>query len=204
LVADVNLDSISLSAVVLIFITSLFLFVSRDWRTTIVALALQYLGVFILVSISWPLEIAVIKLVAGWMATVVLGTTQGGDLESDYVEKMKPTGGLFRLIVGVFVALIVLSIAPKVREWVPELGVFQILGGLILMGIGVLGMGLSLEPLRMAVGLLMIFAGFEIFYAVVEQSALVAGLLALINLMLALVASYLYLAPNVKDSGEAN
>jgi hypothetical protein len=56
----------------------------------------------------------------------------------------------------------------------------------------------------MTVGLLMIFAGFEIFYAVVEQSALVAGLLALINLMLALVASYLYLAPNVKETGEAD
>lgn len=199
-----NLDTISLSAVVLLFITSQSLFVSRDWRITIVALALQYLGVFILVSITWPLEIAVIKLVAGWMATVVLGATLGGDFEFDGVDKMKPTGGLFRLIVGVFIALIVVSFAPKVFGWVPELGIFQILGGLILMGIGVLGMGLSLEPLRMTVGLLMIFAGFEIFYAVVEQSALVAGLLALINLMLALVASYLYLAPNVKETGEAD
>lgn len=198
-----NFDTISLLAVVLLFITSQSLFVSRDWRIAIVALALQYLGVFILVSKNWPLELAIIKLVAGWMATVVLGATQGGDFEFDDVDKVKPTGGLFRLIVGVFVALIVISFAPRVLEWVPELGIFQILGGLILMGIGVLGMGLSIEPLRMTVGLLMIFAGFEIFYAVVEQSALVAGLLALINLMLALVASYLYFASHVKDIGEA-
>lgn len=199
-----NLDTISLFAVVLLFITSQSLFVSSDWRITIVALALQYLGVFILISGTWPLEIAIIKLIAGWMATVVLGATRGGDFEVEEVGTMKPTGGLFRLFVGIFVALIVISFAPKVFDWIPELGIFQILGGFILMGLGLLGMGLSMEPLRMTVGLLMIFAGFEIFYAVVEQSALVAGLLALINLMLALVASYLSLTSQFNDIGETS
>jgi hypothetical protein len=55
-----------------IFITGTAILVlsNRRWMTGI--LALQYIGVFLLVSVSWPLEIAVVKLVAGWMSAAVL------------------------------------------------------------------------------------------------------------------------------------
>ncbi len=47
-------------------------------------------------------------------------------------------------------------------------------------------------------GLLTIFAGFEIMYAAVEASTLVAGLLAALNLAIALVAAYLLAAPQLE------
>ena len=61
--------------VVLLFISGggILLVTSRRLMTGL--LALQYIGVFLLVSVSWPLEIAVVKLVAGWMASAVLFLT---------------------------------------------------------------------------------------------------------------------------------
>jgi hypothetical protein len=45
-------------------------------------------------------------------------------------------------------------------------------------------------------------SGFEILYATVEGSVLVAGLLAIINLGLALVGSYLLVASNTEEEAE--
>ena len=67
------LDAFSLPVVFLFIATSVVNLVSRDWRVMIIALGIQYLGVFILVSLTWPLEMAVIKLVTGLIASAVLG-----------------------------------------------------------------------------------------------------------------------------------
>jgi hypothetical protein len=50
-------------------------------------------------------------------------------------------------------------------------------------------------------GLLTVLSGFEILYAAVETATLVAGLLAAINLGLALVGAYLLAAPSLEDVG---
>jgi uncharacterized membrane protein len=42
----------------------------RDWRWMLAALAVMYLGEFILVAIYWPASMAVINLVVGWMTTI--------------------------------------------------------------------------------------------------------------------------------------
>jgi hypothetical protein len=47
-----------------------------------------------------------------------------------------------------------------------------------------------------------ILSGFEILYATVEGSILVAALLAIINLGLALVGSYLLIASNAEEETE--
>ena len=48
--------------------------------------------------------------------------------------------------------------------------------------------------------LLTVLSGFEVIYAGVESSTLVAGLLAGINLGLALVGSYLLVAPTMEEA----
>jgi hypothetical protein len=48
--------------------------------------------------------------------------------------------------------------------------------------------------------LLTAFSGFEIIYAVIETSLLVTGLLAVVNLGLALVGAYLLIAPTMEAS----
>jgi hypothetical protein len=54
--------------------------------------------------------------------------------------------------------------------------------------------------MRVIVGLLTVLSGFEIIYAAIESSVLVTGLLAGVNLGLALVGAYLLISPKMEPS----
>ena len=96
------------------------------------------------------------------------------------------------------VFLIVFSITPGLGNWLPA-STILFLGGLILIGMGVLQLGMTTRPLRVVVGLLTVLSGFEILYAAVESSVLVAGLLAVVNLGLALVGAFMLMMLNERE-----
>jgi hypothetical protein len=98
------------------------------------------------------------------------------------------------------VALAVLSLAPKAASWVPGVNPSQLIGGAFLIGMGLLHLGLTSQPMRVVIGLMTVLSGFEILYAVVEASTLVAGLLAVINLGLALAGAYLLVSPTMEET----
>jgi hypothetical protein len=60
-----------------------------------------------------------------------------------------------------------------------------------LIGVGLLQLGMSVHPLRIILGLLTVLSGFELIYAGVETSILIAGMQALVVLGLALGGAYL-------------
>ena len=60
-------------AVVVIACTATGLLLTRDWRWSIILLAVQYMGVFVLTLQHWPLGMASVKVVAGWMSAAILG-----------------------------------------------------------------------------------------------------------------------------------
>ena len=60
-------------AVVMIIISSVGLLLARDWRWSITLLAIQYIAMFVIVLQHWPVGMASVKVVAGWMAAVILG-----------------------------------------------------------------------------------------------------------------------------------
>ena len=91
--------------------------------------------------------------------------------------------------------------APHLADWMPGAEMEQVWGGLILIGIGLLQLGLTAQPLRVVLGILTVLSGFEILYAVAESAVLVAGLLASVNLGLALVGAYLLTSPDLEDAG---
>ena len=64
-------------------------------------------------------------------------------------------------------------------------------GVVLLIGIGALELGTSSQVTRIVFGLLTVLAGFEVFYAAVEGSILVAGLLSVVVLGLGLAGAYL-------------
>ena len=59
------------------------------------------------------------------------------------------------------------------------------------MGLGLLQLGITAQPMRVIIALLTFLSGFEILYSFVEKSTLVAALLVLINIGLSLVGVYL-------------
>ncbi len=185
--------------VVFLAVTSIVLLMSQNWRLCVLALAVQYLAAFWLVALIWPVGLAAVKLVAGWMAGSLIGAAQPeADLLDDHFRDR--AGRALRLIAALVILLVSYTLVPAVQEWIP--GNTAILwGGVILIGMGVLQLGMTTLTLRVFFGLLTIVTGFEVLYAVVEVSVLVTGILAFINLGLALVCAYLLASPNMQ--GEA-
>jgi hypothetical protein len=185
----------------LLFVTSVGILVSRDWRLGLGFLGLQYLGVFWLTSQHWPVSMAAIKLVTGWMAIATLGITRLNLKESDKEsEQILPEGRLFRMFTAGIVTVIIVTVAPTVEEIIPGIGMPVISGSLILMGLGMLHLGMTVQPFRVILGLLTVLAGFEALYAALESSILVAAMLSTVNLGLALVGAYLLTARTPEES----
>jgi hypothetical protein len=192
-------EILSILSVLLLMISSLVLLVNQNWWWNIIALAVQYLACFWLINLVWPLGMAAVKLIVGWMACAVLGSTPHL-FESDRSLMTDVPGRIFRLVTAGMVWILVFSIAPKALEWIPT-GMVIIWGGLVLVGMGLLQLGMTNKPARTIVGLLTLMSGFEILYSVLETSVLVTGLLALINLGLALVGSYLLVPGQIQELG---
>ena len=208
-------ELLSIAAIIALSLTSLLLLVSSDWRFSILLLALQYVGMFLLIVNHWPIQMAVVKLISGWMAGAVLGiaiiNSTNVRTRLDKSKIMEPTtqqdsrliaffyyGRPFHLITAGLVAISVFYLAPQFEKWIPEIDPFSALGGLLLIGMGLLKLGFSDQPFMVILGLLTMLSGFEIIYANLETSALVAGLLAIITLGLALTGAYLLAVPDME------
>ena len=174
-------------------------------RWLIIFLAAQYFGILILTLPHWPLGMASVKVVAGWMSAAILGMTRSGLPREDKSERHSnlPRGRLFRLFAAGIVLLIVSTVTPRVDAIMADAGFAVTSGSLLLIGMGLLHLGVTNHILRVTVGLMTALSGFEILYATVEGSILVAGMLAIINLGLALAGSYLLIASNATAEAEA-
>jgi hypothetical protein len=199
MISDSNL--LIFIAVIGISLTSTFILVTRDWRYCIGAISVQYIGVFILVNASWPIEMAVIKMVAGWMAGAILGIAMASipDPIRDS-ENRVALGPGFRIIAAIILALTITSLVLHSGAWFSMISLPILWGSFILIGFGLLQLSLTSHPFRVIIGLLTSLSGFEIIYAAVETSSLVTGLLAGVNLGLALVGSYLIIAPSMESA----
>jgi hypothetical protein len=191
--------------ILLVVITSVGFLLARDWRWLIILLSAQYFGMLILTLEHWPLGMASVKVVAGWMGAAVLGMTRSGLPREDKneSESLLPRGRLFHLFAACIVGLIVAAATPPVDALMADAGFAVTTGGLLLIGMGVLHLSVTDHILRVTIGLMTVLSGFEILYATVEGSILVAALLAVINLGMALVGSYLLIASNARETESA-
>lgn len=190
-------------AVAIILITSTGLLIARDWRWSLILLATQYFCMFILTLQHWPVGMASVKLVAGWMSAAILGMTRSSFPAQDFEESgLWPRGRLFRLFAAGMVLLIVLATTPSVDTIMADAGYAVTGGSLLLIGMGLLHLGITDYNLRVVIGLMTVLSGFEILYSAVEGSILVAALLAVVNLGLALVGAYLMTAENAPQEVE--
>jgi hypothetical protein len=225
-------------AAILVSIAASLLLIVNEYRLSIVLLAFLYVGVFVMVAESWPLTLAVIKLIAGWIAAAVLSlainsapevrqSLQNEDfylhpLDQPYTTRStaqnrllsqttrKGISKIFAYILFCSIAAIIVGIGvwsntPSLAQWLPSqsgisnLNFFTAGAGMALIGFGLLKLGLNAHTFPTIISLLIALSGFEIIYAQVQSSALVAGLLAGLQLALALVGAYLLLAPFMEE-----
>lgn len=177
--------------ILLLVVNACVLLLARPWRWILGALAMQYLLAFLLVTTSWPLELAAVKLVGGWMAVAIQGLTRLNIDTPDEEASGFPRSPTFvGLTIGLVIVLVI-GAAPALASWSRQFGIDQTWAGLFLVGIGLLQVGLTSNLFRSTLGLLTLLSGFEILYAAIETSILVAGLLAILNLGISLAGAYL-------------
>ena len=189
-------------SVALLFLCAVGILLVKNWRWMTGLLATQYIGVLGLVSISWPVEIAVVKLVAGWMAAAFLFLTYVNipDSAAETQNELNFPEIFFRGFTAVLIGLSMYSLVPVALRWFLGATHQQTLGGLLLLGLGLLQLGLSREAIRIVIGVLTVISGFEILYATLEASVLMTGLLAILNIGIAFVGAYLLLASYLEET----
>lgn len=179
-------------AVAIVAVTSAGLLLFRDWRWSLGFLAAQYVGIAILVAQHWPLGMSAVKLVTGWMTTAALAMTLTAlPVQEQAPEGLWPQGRVFRLFLVGTILVLATAVTPRIQQGVSGIGAPVVAGAVILIGVGLLQMGTSSEILRVIVALLTVLGGFEVLYAALEGSILVAALLAVVNLGLGLAGAYL-------------
>ena len=198
-------------AALLVTITSVSLIFARDWRWNILILAGQYVGVFFLVSASWPFTMAVTKLVAGWIASAVLGMAIVSVPELYPVTEAESKGrwtaerlftsvlrrfseSAFYFLTALLVLVVLISQIPNVLNWIPFVSKEYAWSGLVLISFGLLKTGFTDQPFLITIGILSSLSGFEILYAAVQSSLLMAGLLSGVTLALSVAGAYLLLS----------
>jgi hypothetical protein len=171
--------------------TSTLLLLSDEIRLNIAVIGFQYLAVFTIVASAWPVDLAAVKLVAGWLSVSILGISRLDSAQPQDKRTLLVPEWKFRLFSTALVALVAASVAPGVQNLIPD-AEFTVVGpALFLIGMGLLHNALTRFPTQALLGILTSLSGFEIIYSLVEVSALVAGLLAVVNLGIAFVGAYL-------------
>lgn len=191
------MPDLSTLAFAVIVLTSMIILVFRDWRINAGALAVQYLAVFYLVTLSWPISLAVVKLIVGWMATAAIGLTCLRQMNKD--EVLESTSSLFfRGLSGLMVILVIFVVSSLLQDSLfPNLPLVIIRSGSMLIGMALMQLGTNAKPYLTIMSLLSFLAGFEVIHAGLERSTLLTGLMASINLGLALVGVYFIMKANL-------
>ncbi|MEW6178518.1 MAG: hypothetical protein AB1522_01190 [Chloroflexota bacterium] len=181
----------------LLILGSIILVLSLGWRFAILALAIQYIGVFWLLAQALPVGLAAVKLIVGWMAGAVLASSQVN--RGEELPLIDLSGRIFRGLVMIFGVIVAFSVLPAASEWIP-VDRSILTGGLILLISGLIQLGLTTDPFRLSVGLLTFLAGFEMIYAGLVTSVLVIGLLGVINLGVGLAGAYFILSSTPEET----
>jgi hypothetical protein len=182
-----------------VIVTAEILIVIQDWRLSLLALAAQYVFVGLLLTRVLVPELAALKALIGLIICPVLYVTA---VRVRWGRPSAPTDGRsgwrlstsesFRLVAALMGGLVAYNLATRPGLMLPQVQDTSInVACFALMGLGLLALGLTEEPLKAGMGLLTFMSGFELFYAGLEQSLLVIGFLGMVNLLIALGVAYL-------------
>jgi hypothetical protein len=195
----------------IVLVTAAVIFIVRDWRGSVLALTIQYLVVGFLFSDVLDPQLAFIKVIVGLFICLILYFTarqvNWGRLPIDVTEDeaiqlgeerllrlgpyMLPTDTPFRIFFALTIILSVVTLSQRAVYQLPIVPDHFDLAVFALVGLGLVNLSFTSEPLKAGMGLLTFLAGFELFYSGLEQSVLMLAFLAVANLMVALVVSYL-------------
>ncbi len=175
--------------IILSIILSGAILVLEDRRHRLAVLAIIELIGFILIVQIWPIALALVKLISGWMGIALLSFAFiPSDIKKESNEPIPSK--IFRLMLGVFGWIIVLTSIQGLNEWLP-ISYTNLFIGLIFFIIGMISLSLGLKTFDIILSLLVFLQGFDIIYSSLEGSALVTAMFAVIIISICLTGSFL-------------
>lgn len=203
-----------LPALVGLFLTAATIFVTSNWRLSLGALMVQYFLLGVTLSRFLQAELSIVRVLVGILVVPILYLTARQIHEAQDPEQTTrrgfhflglsvgwdagPLGLPVRLFVLLLVALAYVRFLPNYQALLSDLVVGGpalpsdvIMISLWLVSVGLAGLALSGDALRVAPALLTVLAGFEVVYAGLQTDPAVVGLFGALTLLTALAFSYL-------------
>ena len=197
-------------SVVAVFVMALILVVVDDRSLIVVTLAILYLFVSLLFTNVLAPQIAGIKLIVYIVVWIIIfvGIQQKVrryDNDSNEMGRLIVRAKTrFRVLAVIAAGLVGWQLVetgklpfPVVSEPVTLSATQLVCQGLILLAI-------AREPLKIGIGILVMFSGFGLLYSAVEPALMVVGMLGLVDIAVALVICYLELVWKTKTNKEVS
>jgi len=194
-----------LPGLAILVLAALTLFLTADWRLLLTALLVEYIAVGLVLTRFLQPEVALAKILAGVLAVFMLYLAARRVQEAQPLLWSEPPSrrllglqiswgggplGLpLRLLVVLLVALGLVRLFGSYQF--PLIATDVAFVACWLASLGVMGLVLSGDPLRVAPALLTILVAFDLVYASLEPNLAIAGFYAALILLAALAFSYL-------------
>jgi len=193
-------------------LTALIITLTSDWRVSLSALTIQYVLVGLALTQSIRIEAALVKVLVGVLVVLILflsaqrirhrrsGTPQTRterEIEEEGPSFLGlhigwlhgPLGFPMRVLAVLLVTLAIVRLFQSYSLTIVSMDVALV--ACWLGGMGMLGLVLSGDPVRVAAAVLTILTGFDLVYARLEPSLAVVGFFGAFSLLAALAFAYL-------------
>jgi hypothetical protein len=176
----------------------------RAWNRSLLALALQSIGLGLVAAQITFAPVAIAKTVVGLIAVALLAFTLSREKKSAGDEANPPIQILFRFSLLIFLFSSLVALLPQLADVFRNPPAGLAFCACFLICTGLLNLGLSEHPLRSAASLLTVLQGFELGYLWFEQSLLILTLLAVTDLAMAMALIILHAqsAPDPELKGQ--
>jgi hypothetical protein len=212
--ADIFSFLAGLPAIAGLILAAATIFLTSDWRLSLTGLLVQYVLVGLALTRFIEPQVAVVKILVGVLVVPILYLTarrvqeaEGPDRDGDGAPRFLglqvgwragPLGLPLRLLALLLAVLALIRFFDDYRALLPMLSDGSPLVppdiafvSFWLGGMGMLGLLLSGDPLRVATALLTILAAFDLIYSGVETNLAIVGFFSALILLTGLAFSYL-------------
>jgi hypothetical protein len=205
----------SLPALIIIVLAALTMLLTSDWRLSLTALLVEYLALGLLLTRSVPIAVVIAKILTGVFVVFMLYLTARRVQDAKAPPSAEfdrprllglplgwgsgPLGLPLRLLAVLLASLALVPVFGNYRLTLVPADIAFIACWLGVMGL--LGLVLSGELLRMAPALLTILIGFDLVYSRLEPNLAIAGFFAAFTLLATLAFSYLITIQGLAEAG---
>lgn len=193
----------AMPAVLGLFVAIGMILIAPRWQIEVLAMAILYFFVGLLHTRIIRPEVALVKALIGWLICLTLYVTgrylderRGKREAKEATQKrpfrwLPPLGADTPLRVLVLLVVLVIAYLGSVYLPLPEIAGHVGLACYLLVVGGLLLVGMSEDPQRVGIGLLVFVSGFDLFFGALEPSLVVAGLLGAGGFLIALAVTFL-------------